>query len=114
MYAKDGVDLRVVHHTLLDHIVGTAGLTRGCTFFGRLKDKNDRPLDLVLHSRKDRRRPQQHRHVCIMAAGMHHPDRLAVVFALDRRSKRDVDPLRHRQAVHIGTQPDDRARLRAL
>jgi hypothetical protein len=46
-----------------------------------------------------------------MATGMHLRDILAVVFAPGFGSKRHPCPLKHRQAIHIGTQRDHRTRL---
>ena len=51
------------------------------------------------------RRAQQHRRVPVMAAGMHQP--------VMGRAVREIVVLLHRQAVHIGSEPDRAQRIAA-
>ena len=110
---EDRIDLRILEHALLDHQLRAALLAGGRAFFGGLKDQLDRAGQLVLELREDRGRPEQDRHVVVVAARVHDADFLAVPLRLRGGLERQIDLLGHRQRVHVRAQRHDRPRLAA-
>ncbi len=95
MQRIDRIHAKPVHDPLFDHDAATAAV-----FLGRLKHQHGAPREITRLG-KVSRRPQQHRRVPVMAAGMHRARPLGRPF----RACRLVD----RQCIHIGTQRRHRA-----
>ena len=108
--AEHRVDLRILEHALLDHLLGAAGLAWRRTFFGRLEDHLHRARQPILHARERGRGAEQDRHVVVVTARVHHAGLLAVPLRLRRRLERQIDLLGDRQRIHVGSQRHDRAR----
>ena len=80
----------------------------GRAFLGGLEHEHHLARQFVPHRRQRRRHAQQHRHMRIVTAGMHHPDRLAAIGAHDLRCERQPGLLGHRQCIHVGADRDAR------
>ena len=64
--------------------------------------------------REDRRHPELHRGVDVVAAGVGYPHLLAQEGVLLGRLEREIGLLDHRQGVHVGADGDQRPRLAPL
>jgi hypothetical protein len=93
-----------VEEPVIDHRLGAfPGLLR------RLEHCHHRPAPAVAGSRKQRRRTDEPGDMHIVAAGMHHRDRLPVaVRGSDFTGIRQAGGLLDRQRIHIGAQHDRR------
>ena len=111
---EDRVDLRVLEHALRDHQLGARRpLIAWRTLFGRLEDELHRAPKLPFQLAENPRRREQHGHVSIVSARVHHANALALVFARCATRERQIDGLGHRQGIHVGAQRDDGPGLRA-
>jgi hypothetical protein len=90
----DAADAEAVHDALFAHHPGPAAV-----FLGGLEDQRDLAREIPRLGQVFRR-PQQHRRVPVMAAGMH--------LARGGGGMRGPRRLHDRQRIHIGAQPDDR------
>src|SRR5207249_3970577 len=83
--AEDGVDLRIVECPFLHHQSGAAFFSLWRAFFRRLKEKHHGPRQFSPNSGKDLGHAEEDGHVCVVSAGVHHADFLAlyVVRAVD-------------------------------
>ena len=113
--AEDHVRLRVVEDALLQHQLGAGRLLLdGHALLGGLEDEQDLAGEVLPHRDERPRGVEQHRDVGVVAAGVHHPDRLPLPGRGRLAGERQVDLLGDRQRVHVGAQRDDRARPAAL
>ena len=101
MQAVHAVDVRIFHHAALHHRLRAA-----VRLLRRLKQQLHRARQTVAHAHEHLRRAQHHRHVRIVAAGVHHA----------RMLRAEGQPLRllKRQRVHVRAQRNHIARQRAL
>jgi hypothetical protein len=98
----------------LDHQLGAAFLARRRHLLGRLEDELHGAAQALAQAGEDARHAHQHGDVGVVAAGMHDADVLAVPDRADLGGEGHVGALLHRQAVHVGTQGDHRAREAAV
>ena len=92
VHAEDGIAGELVEQPVGQHGVGATQ-----PFLGRLEDEMHRAVE-ILRRGEIARRPQQHGGVAVMAAAMH--------LAVELGGVRQAVGLLHRQAVHVGAQPD--------
>src|SRR5829696_216884 len=106
VYPHHGVD--PVHHTPLDQLLGAAG----AQFFGVLEHEAHLAVDPVTHPGEYLRRPEQHRRVPVVAAGVHRAGvgggELEVVLLGDRQGV-NVRPDGDGAAGPVPYQPRDHA-----
>ncbi len=96
-----------LHGKALEHAVIDHRLRAGAAFFRRLEAEDERSIERP-GLREMAGRPEQHRRVAVMSAGVHASGRGGGVFGAAR--------LRDRQSVHVGADENApvRARRRAL
>ena len=98
--AHDRIDRGSIENTLFDHAKGAGDFLVG------LEDEFNRSGKGVRVLRQNFGRHQQHGHVGIVAAGVHHPRILGTV--------RELVFLGHRQSVHIGPEHQHRTGTRSF
>ncbi|MNT18624.1 hypothetical protein D3C72_1538390 [compost metagenome] len=98
----------------LEHQRRPALLRRRRPLLGGLEDQHHLARQVGLHLHQRIGHPQQRGRVRVVAAGVHHPHRLAAVGAGRLGGKRQPGLLGHRQRVHVRAQRDPRTRLAAL
>ena len=104
MQTKNRRDFGVVHATLFDHQLGAAFFTNRRHFFSGLKNKFHRTGEVAAHSRQNFRHAHQNRHMCIVAASVHHTGFGTIPFGACVAFERHIGFFGHRQAIHIRTQ----------
>ena len=92
VHAVDLLDVPAVHQPVLDHCLAAAA-----AFLGRLEDQHRGAVEIARLG-KVARRAEQHRHVPVMAAGMH--------LAGNGRGIVCTRLLEERQRIHVGTEAD--------
>ena len=95
VHAVDFLDAEALHQAVLDH-----GFAAGTSLLRRLED-HDRRAGKIARLGEIARRPEQHRGMAIVAAGMH--------LARYGRSIWEIVRLLDRQCIHVGAQSDDPA-----
>ena len=98
VHAVDLLDVPALHQPVVDH-----RLAAGAAFLGGLEDDHRRAVEIARLG-EVAGRPEEHRGVAVMAAGMHAP--------VDRRGPGLAGGLAERQGVHVGAEPDHLAACR--
>ena len=114
MQAENGVDLGILEHAFLDHLLGAANLTRRQTFLCGLEDHFHGSRQTVFHPREHGGRAKKDRHVVVVTARVHHTHFLAVPLRRRGGLERQVALLGHRERIHVGPQRDDGSRPSAF
>ena len=114
MQAENGIDLRVAQAALLDHDARPAFLAHRRRFLRRLKNELHRAANFLAQRGEDLRDAHQHRHMRVMAAGVHHASFGSVPLRAHHALERNVGFFSHGQCVHVRAKRNTRTRLAAF
>jgi hypothetical protein len=101
--AEHHVDARILECAVRHHGVGAGGRAlRAAPFLGRLEEEHHGAGQLGAQLREDLCRAEQHRHVRVVPAGMHHARLDTLPHRAGRGTKGQGVTLLDRQTVHVG------------
>jgi hypothetical protein len=111
---KYGIHLGLIEHPFLHHKPGPTFHAGQRTLLSGLKNKLDRARQVLAHLAQYLGCAQQHSHVGVVAAGVHHAHRLAQVHGLDGAGKGQAAGFGEGEGIHVGAQGYYAAGLAAL
>jgi hypothetical protein len=111
MKAEDCLGLIKIPDAFIEHQAGATFLSRRWPFFGRLKNKHDRPCQFIPDRAQDFGSAQRHGHMRVMSTSVHDAGFLIIENISIDGGKFQSGLLCDGQAIHIGTNRNKRPGL---